>query len=617
MLQKIGIAALAVIAVCAGAIGGYQASVQQRVLPGVTIGGQPVGGLEPSEARQKVQQATQGRDSKSVSVTFEDHNWTATAADLGLRYDVAGAIVHAFAIGHGAPLWDGLAAELALLRQPANVDLRLQASDSRFSDWISDLAAGVDRPLEEASLRVEGSSVTVMSGQDGRQVDQAGLETAIQRALLMDTSEPIELPMRIQPRTRTAEQLSGAETELRSVLDPKPMTLTLAGRSWLVSPAAWQTSVNWSLPPAPATDPVLAFDGVGLRTLVEGIAAQTNHPSRDAKLAWGANGLTVIQPSTDGIVVDVGATVAAMERGIRDGEKIVPVVANTPSPRISDSNLAALGIKELVSSGTSNFSYSPWERVVNVKKMASLLNGTLIAPGEEFSFNNVMGDIDPREGWAEGLVILGGRTVPGLGGGICQVSTTTFRGAFLAGLPITERHDHDYPVPYYTQDGSPEGFDATVWSPDLDLKFVNDTPGYLLLQTRLDTSSEDLAVNFYGTKAPGRSVTMAGPSVSNVRPAPAPRHIIDPRKPKGYVEQTDWPHPGMHAVLRRTVTDASGTRTDDFVSDYTPWSAVFIEGPKDDPQAAPGAPPAPGSTPTATAPAAAVTSGAPTTAPTH
>jgi len=256
----------------------------------------------------------------------------------------------------------------------------------------------------------------------------------------------------------------------------------------------------------------------------------------------------------------------------------VPLVVKTVAPKVSGQNVEALGIKELVAEGKSNFSFSPASRITNVKKMAGLLNGVVLAPGEEFSFNAVMGDISPEEGWAEGLVIENGRTVPGLGGGICQVSTTAFRAAFWAGLPITERHDHAYPVPYYTQGGFPEGFDATVWSPDLDFKFKNDTPGYLLMQTAIDPANSNLTVSLYGTKPPGRSVQMQGPYISNVKPVPPARHIPDPTKPKGMVEQTDYPHQGMDALIRRVFKDGSGSSVQEFASHYQPWSAVYVEG---------------------------------------
>jgi vancomycin resistance protein YoaR len=99
----------------------------------------------------------------------------------------------------------------------------------------------------------------------------------------------------------------------------------------------------------------------------------------------------------------------------------------------------------------------------------------VIAPGEEFSFNRYLGTISETDGYEVGLIIFGGRTIEGVGGGICQVSTTMFQTAFYAGFPVTERWEHGYMVGYYG-DGEGQGMDATVYSPIVDLKFINNTP---------------------------------------------------------------------------------------------------------------------------------------------
>jgi vancomycin resistance protein YoaR len=548
-----------------------------------SIDGQAVGGLSPDEARQKASVATHALADRSLTVTFEAEHWTATAADLGYGYDVDAAVTQAFAIGHDSPPWAGLAAQFTLMRQPADLDVRLIADNGRLAAWILDIAAQINRPLREANLSVAGSEVRVDPGQAGRRLDVAALQQAVDGwAASGVASAELPLPVTIQPLTRESAQLDSAAQQLRAVLSDTPVRLELDGQAWELPSASVRDALSWSLPAPPSTELNVSLDAAKLRPAIASLAKAVDRQPQDAQLAWSPAGVVAQKPSLDGRQLDVDATLAAIAQAVKQPARRAQLAVKTAPAKLSSANLSALGIKELVSEGKSNFSYSPYERIVNVKKMASLLNGVVLAPGEEFSFNKVMGDIDQSEGWAEGLVIMGGRTVPGLGGGICQVSTTTFRGAFWAGLPITERHDHDYPVPYYTQGGYAEGFDATVWSPDLDLKFRNDTPGYLLIQTTIDPARSNLTVSFYGTKVPNRDITMEGPFISNVRPAPPPRHILDPRKPAGYVSQTDSPHPGMHVVLRRVVQDASGSHTDEFVSDYTPWSTVYVEGPPKD-----------------------------------
>ena len=234
---------------------------------------------------------------------------------------------------------------------------------------------------------------------------------------------------------------------------------------------------------------------------------------------------------------------------------------------------------QLISEGVSNFAYSPANRVINIKLMAKKLNGTVVPDGATFSFDQIMGDVGTDPGWAEGLVIVGNETDKGLGGGICQVSTTTFRAAFWAGVPIPERHDHTYPVPYYTQGGFPEGFDATVWSPNLDFKFQNDTGAPLTITTRVDVPSSQLYVDFYG-KPVNRKVDMVGPFTSNRKPALADKYVVDNTLAPGQVDQTDYAHDGLDVSLKRTITMPDGqVTTDSFPSHYVPWRNIFHVAP--------------------------------------
>ncbi|MHB8621440.1 MAG: VanW family protein [Chloroflexota bacterium] len=277
--------------------------------------------------------------------------------------------------------------------------------------------------------------------------------------------------------------------------------------------------------------------------------------------------------------------------------------------------LARVPPPTLVAQGLSNFATSPPNRVHNVLLMASKLNGVVVPDGGVFSFDAVMGDVTAAAGWREGLVINGNQTEAGLGGGICQVSTTAFRAAFWAGLPIVERHDHVYPVPYYTQGGAPEGFDATVWSPTLDLKFRNDTGAPLLIATRANLQTMNLRVELYGKKV-DRVVQMQGPFFSQRVPHPAARYVMDSTLAAGQVEQTDWPHDGLNVVINRVVTQGTAVHVDRFASHYVPWAAVYHVGPQPAPAptAVPSATPevsatdggssiaSPGGTPMATIP---------------
>jgi vancomycin resistance protein YoaR len=247
-----------------------------------------------------------------------------------------------------------------------------------------------------------------------------------------------------------------------------------------------------------------------------------------------------------------------------------------PELTIADAN--DLGIKEKIGEGKSDYSGSSSEREHNVVLAASKFHGVLIAPGEVFSYNKTVGDISVSTGYKTAYVIKNGRTVLGDGGGVCQDSTTLFRAALNTGLPIIERHAHAYRVKYYEND-SKAGLDATVYNPTADLRFKNDTPGYILIQTKVDTAANHLAFEFYGT-SDGRKVELTEPVVYDIRPAPEPLYQDDPTLPKGTIKQVDWAAAGAKSSFSYKVTQTNGDVSQDrtFFSNFRPWQAVFLVG---------------------------------------
>ena len=199
---------------------------------------------------------------------------------------------------------------------------------------------------------------------------------------------------------------------------------------------------------------------------------------------------------------------AALESGKREIEIPFRIL---PAPVKVTDELRDLGIVELVGEAITNYDGSPANRQHNIRVAAKRLNGKLIPDGEKFSFLNNLGLVTERNGYRRELVIKEGDIVPEIGGGVCQVSTTFFRTALNAGLPITRQKPHSMKVSYY----NPPGLDATVYPGSVDLEFLNDTGHPLLIQTAVEGAQ--LRVNFFGT-SDGRSVKMAGPFYPNGNP---------------------------------------------------------------------------------------------------
>lgn len=246
-------------------------------------------------------------------------------------------------------------------------------------------------------------------------------------------------------------------------------------------------------------------------------------------------------------------------------------------PKIATSDVNNLGITELIGTGTSLFQGSIPSRIYNVELASSRINGALIAPGDVFSFDQTVGDVSSLTGYKQAYVIQNGKTILGDGGGLCQVSTTLFRAALNAGLPIVERHAHAYRVEYYEEDGPP-GIDATVYVPSVDLKFKNDTGHYILVQEAIDPSTLRLTFYLYGT-SDGRTTTMTTPIVSNLTPPLPTIYTDDPTLPTGTLKQTDFAAGGATVSFSRTVMkDGKVYIADSYKSVYQPWAAAYLRG---------------------------------------
>ncbi|MFA5947498.1 MAG: VanW family protein [Candidatus Gracilibacteria bacterium] len=232
----------------------------------------------------------------------------------------------------------------------------------------------------------------------------------------------------------------------------------------------------------------------------------------------------------------------------------IPVLTINPTVTISQ-ELQDLGIKENISIGHTSYYGSPANRIHNIKTASNVFNGTIIATDETFSFNKTLGRVDETTGYKKELVIKPEGTIPDFGGGVCQVSTTMYRTALFAGLPITERWPHTYAVSYYSQILG-HGLDATIFLGGPDLKFKNDTGNDVLIQSYVKNDYE-LYIIFYGT-SDGRKVEMKGPTISNHRNPPEPITEYSTAIKQGSSKVAEKAHPGFDALWYRYVTTKTG-----------------------------------------------------------
>jgi len=231
---------------------------------------------------------------------------------------------------------------------------------------------------------------------------------------------------------------------------------------------------------------------------------------------------------------------------------IIPFDYEPAKLTIEDKELEKQGIQALIATGESDFSVSSWARKTNIRVGMASFNGKLLEKNSIFSIANELGKITVAKGYKAELVIKHDGTVPELGGGLCQVSTTAFRGALQAGFEIVERWNHAYAISHY----EPYGTDATIYPPSKDFKFKNNTMGAILIQTYLDEENEIAYVNYFGTKD-DREVNIFGPYVSHWKYPNTKKIETDPNKQQTQKYILHNFLNGFNVYWKRVVKDSS------------------------------------------------------------
>jgi vancomycin resistance protein YoaR len=406
----------------------------------------------------------------------------------------------------------------------------------------------------------------------------------------LDSLQEAEIQLLVHETQPRIDDTSTAAQEIQQIMNG-PMTLylqePLAGVDLervtipVEDLAAWIRVITVEDEQGKATTQVI-LDENALRAWLRPYAELLQRDPTNARYYFDDNTqeLVLVEAHVSGRALDIDATAEQFLKQVRTPNRSMPFILKEIVPTVhAGATGEELGITELVSESTTWFYGSSPERMHNIAQAASNFYGIVIAPGEEFSFNNFLGEVSAEQGYEQGLIIFGGRTIEGVGGGVCQVSTTAFQAAFWAGFPIVERWQHGYQVGYY-DDGEGPGMDATVYSPLVDLRFINDTPYHLLIENYYSEANSSLTFKFYSTGL-GREIIKDDPIIANVVPPKPDVWEFNEELEEGEIEQVDWAVEGADVTVGRTVLNASGEliRQDTFVSNYIPWQNIYQYGP--------------------------------------
>lgn len=566
---------------------------QGKIMPGVRMGTRDVGAVSPEYVADLIDAYKERLRLRGVIFSFKGKQITLYSLPTPLNSDVpiqAGNLL--FDIDR-----DGTTAALmtqgrrgSYLEQQVNrfrigltgvsIAPRITIDRKRIIEQLKKEYAFFHTPAKDAQFAIDDrGAITIIP-------EARGIEFDYDKALVTLQSQIASL----QPPTIMLEEgstLPAFTTEdLRAVsarteqLVTQPLTISFDDttstppkkRTWTLSR---QLLLSWLQPQRNDSGQItIAFDRTAIndyleKTIAPDIRIDVVHPRFEMK----DGRVVAFDVPHEGRELDRIKTVGLLVTSLSD--RTVPATlalraVQSPFREITDTEPV---VKELLAHAETDFSGSSSNRRKNIARGAELINGILLAPGEEFSTNKALGDVDAEHGFTEGLVIKGTETVPEYGGGLCQVSTTLFRAVAQAGLEVIERRNHSYRVSYYEP---PVGFDATIYGTSPDFRFKNDTPSYLLVQARV--TGNKMIVELWGTKD-GRTVEIDTPRVFNIKKAGETKLIETDELPPGKKKCTEKAHNGADAVFERRITYADGTtKKETYKSRYVVWPAVCLIG---------------------------------------
>lgn len=597
---------LAVLIVFSGAAYLYDINYQGKIYAGVKAGNLRLAGKTPLQAKVLLQSKIDRLADQGLDFSYQEQLQNIepiVAVAQGGRayelwsYDIDAIVNSLYRLGRQGNWWEGLGTRTKLLLVGTSGQVEFQLNAIGLAAQLKEKFSRFETPGNDAALIWRADKAVLAEEQSGLVFDyDAALEAVKERLAKIDNT-PLKMQLTLdEPAVKKSEaEFLAAVAE--DLLARAPLRLKFSypdyynGRrdiqetvrqissedlkSWLKIKKKGELGILKKIFKN-EVEPYLGLDDTVVGEYLRVWSQSLDVPAKDAKFVIEDGRVTEWQSSLDGFKLEVESTIQVIEsKFIREGEANISLVLSVDKSKITNENVNSLGIEKLIGRGESNFSGSPPNRRHNIAVGAAAINGLLIKPGEEFSLNEALGEIDAAAGYKPEFVIKGDRTIPEYGGGLCQIGTTLFRAAINTGLPITERRNHSYRVGYY----EPAGTDATIYGPWPDLKFVNDSGHYALLQTRIE--GDNAIFEIWGT-SDGRAVKTTDPIIYNIVPPGEPKLIKTAELPPGEKKRIDRAHSGADAYFKRTIVwpkDLGREPVEEtFSSHYIPWKEVWLVG---------------------------------------
>jgi len=492
-----------------------------------------------------------------------------------IRFEIQEVLNKALLIGRTGDIWQRFFQKFIVLIKPQIFNCPVYINYKELREILKEKFKKLERPYQNAKITLENDKLKLNSETNGFVLDyNQALEDLTKNLENFDNSE-IVINSLVSRADISAENSYLAFTRAQKIFNRAPYILKHKDKRWECSPrqiGEWfifQEGVQYGVD--------LFLDQKKIKLYLEEIAQELDITPIETRLEIDKDGpkkkVIEFQAGESGMILNIEESKNVIIHNLlfKEDKEIALKVDNINPIPLPD-NLDNLGIQEFIAQGSSNFNGSPKNRRHNISVGSEILHGILIAPDQEFSLIQALGEISAEAGFLPELVIKGDRTVPEYGGGLCQIGTTMFRLAFNTGLPITERVSHSYRVFYY----EPAGTDATIYSPHPDFRFINDTGYHLLLQSKIEDN--DLIFEFYGT-SDGRQVFNNKPEIFNItQPGPV-RFIETIELEPGEKRKIESAHAGADTKFENIITFPNGiVRKEIWKSHYRAWPEVWMVG---------------------------------------
>ncbi|MFH1308902.1 MAG: VanW family protein [Patescibacteria group bacterium] len=464
---------------------------------GMRIAGISVSGLYINEAREAIQENCEEFLKKEISLNYKDSFWKTDLRNLGVEINIEQTLENALNKGHNKSLFKNIYWQARSLFG-YNINPEYKINEVKLNNFLENNLASIHSPAKNASLIYENNEFKTTPSKEGVIIDKKELKKNIEKNINNLEQNNIKLSL-IKDKPEVLEnETDQAKQKANEILEKAPIDLLILNEKISTIDKEILLSLIIFEPNNGILDAKL--DQEKIKNYLITLSPLINKEPIDAKLTIRDGKVVEFALSQKGIILDLKDNIEIISKL----EKQIELKINEAKPKITTDSINNLGITSLLAIGKSNFAGSPESRIHNIRIGTAKFDGYLIKPDEEFSFNEILGEVGEEQGYKAELVIKKDKTIPEYGGGLCQVSTTMFRAAVNAGLEITRRYPHSFAVKYY----NPQGFDATIYPPFPDLRFINNTPNHILIQAKIEEYK--LMFEFYGT-SDNRIVQIDGP----------------------------------------------------------------------------------------------------------